>query len=1016
MGQAILAQQLVRAAGGQPAVPTVVRMAYDLDGFMIRRVSGSAANAKTELFTPSPQGQLAESVDPNTGITRIVRNQLGQPRSVQQNNARRVDTTYDQAGRALASQLFGDDGLLVSGSTQTLDAAGNPVTMTSARNAVTTYTYDPLGRVTQIVSPGGSQSYGYDAVGNLTRSTDGRNNTTVTTFNAWNLPTATIEPSTTQDPNPGQRTFTTSYDRGGLPVQSVEPGGVQTVRSFDAWNQLTAENATQPVPQGPGVQKQYGYDTSGRLSRVSSPSGDSTYTYDDRGLLVAAAGVGGTASMAYNERGLPTTRTDSSGTAAFSWQPARDQLATVTDSTGGTRSYAWNSFGQLSAESYGTALRQYGYDTAGRLSTDSLKDAGGASLAGFAYSYDVSGNVASKTVNLPGNSQSGIHTYEYDLAERLTKWMINGAATPYQYDAAGNRTQAGTATYTYDARNRLQTGPNETYIYSSRGALRQSTKNGVATTFTVDAAGRTAQSVVAGQAPVNFQYDGLDRVLNRNGAAFTYTGTAMDPTSDGTTTFSRGPDGTPLWLTKAGTTVAAGMDRHGDLAFTLNANLTVGSTSVYDPFGVPTVKTGPGTAIGFQADWTEPSTGNVWMGARWYTPGNASFTTRDTYAGNPATPVSLNRYTYGSNNPIRYSDPTGHYSVEDMGSGLDFSYLTGLGGSSQPEQNLTNAELWTQYQTTGNIPNDNPIDTTTKIITTPDGGVQISNPSSGVIGVLFASGSSYTSDTGSSAANPAPIVIAGKTYNPEDSFSYQAAGGVEVNCTAAATAAGYGRTCVSSNIDGSVTTTSASGMIGLNAQGELIGTGGPEGQGGRGVTNGTGGIGAIDHGDCGQGTQNVACAAIKFATGQLTIDQISQQYDNPLACLLAGPAAPEVCAAVAAAAVFTVVAVVVIGGAKTIHDRCQAQGGCTVFPSSSGPSSTPVANPSAVDAGVQPAPIVVTVPVASPITGQPAEARKKEEAEHTKGKRPSTKAKHQKGKARKKADKNGEKKDKNMPY
>jgi RHS repeat-associated protein len=743
-------------------------------------------------------------------------------------------------------------------------------------------------RVTRYRGRAGSQSNGYDAVGNMTRSTDGRNNSTVTTFNAWNLPTATIEPSTAQDPNPGQRTFTTSYDRGGLPIQSVEPGNVQLTRSFDAWNQLTAENATQPVPQGPSVQKQFGYDAAGRLARVGSPSGDSTYTYDDRGLLVAAAGVGGTASMAYNERGLPTTRTDSSGTASFGWQPARDQLATVTDSTGGTRSYAWNGFGQLSAESYGTALRQYGYDTAGRLSTDSLKDAGGASLAGFAYSYDVSGNVASKTVNLPGNSQSGVHTYEYDLAERLTKWTINGAATPYQYDAAGNRTQAGTATYTYDARNRLQTGPNETYNYSSRGALRQSTKNGVATTFTVDAAGRTAQSVVAGQAPVNFQYDGLDRVLNRNGAAFTYTGTAMDPTSDGTTTFSRGPDGTPLWLTKAGATVAAGMDRHGDLAFTLNANLTVGSTSVYDPFGAPTVKTGPGAAIGFQADWTEPSTGNVWMGARWYTPGNASFTTRDTYAGNPSTPVSLNRYTYGSNNPIRYSDPTGHYSVEDMGidfSQYDFSGIgSGAGSSGGGSQTMSNAELYAQYQSTGYIPDDNPINTTTTFNTSSDGSVVVWNPSSGAGGFLGSDGSSMQAVGGvvvsSSAANPAPLVIGGKTYNPEDSFSYQAAGGVEVNCTAAATAAGYGRTCTSSNIDGSVTTTSASGMIGLNAQRELFGTGGETGIGGRGISNGN--TGPIDHGDCGQGTQNVACAAVKFATGQLTIDQISQQYDAPL--------------------------------------------------------------------------------------------------------------------------------------
>ncbi len=529
------------------------------------------------------------------------------------------------------------------------------------------------------------------------------------------------------------------------------------------------------------MQKQYGYDASGRLARVGSPSGDSTYTYDDRGLLVAAAGVGGTASMAYNERGLPTTRTDSSGTASFGWQPSRDQLATVTDSSGGTRSYAWNSFGQLSAESYGTALRQYGYDTAGRLSTDSLKDAGGASLAGFAYSYDVSSNVASKTVNLPGNSQSGIHTYEYDLAERLTKWTVNGVATPYQYDAAGNRIQAGTATYTYDARNRLQTGPNETYSYSSRGALRQSTKNGVATTFTVDAAGRTAQSVVAGQAPVNFQYDGLDRVLNRNGAAFTYSGIAMDPTSDGTTTFSRGPDGTPLWLTKAGATVAAGMDRHGDLAFTLNANLTVGSTSVYDPFGVPTVKTGPGTAIGFQADWTEPSTGNVWMGARWYTPGNASFTTRDTYAGNPATPVSLNRYTYGSNNPIRYSDPTGHWACGDDYCD-DSQIATGDGtpwtaGSSSGAQTLTNSELWAQYQSTGYIPDDNPINTTTTIHETSDGSVVIWNPSSQVGGYLGADGSSMQITPEGGTGNATAISkIQEKVFVSDPSFASAAAG------------------------------------------------------------------------------------------------------------------------------------------------------------------------------------------------------------------------------------------------
>ena len=39
----------------------------------------------------------------------------------------------------------------------------------------------------------------------------------------------------------------------------------------------------------------------------------------------------------------------------------------------------------------------------------------------------------------------------------------------------------------------------------------------------------------------------------------------------------------------------------------------------------------------------------------------------DTIIPNPANPQSLNRYSYVMNNPIRYSDPTGHVFEEDTG-------------------------------------------------------------------------------------------------------------------------------------------------------------------------------------------------------------------------------------------------------------------------------------------------------------------------------------------------------------
>lgn len=52
------------------------------------------------------------------------------------------------------------------------------------------------------------------------------------------------------------------------------------------------------------------------------------------------------------------------------------------------------------------------------------------------------------------------------------------------------------------------------------------------------------------------------------------------------------------------------------------------------------------------------------MNARMYDPKIARFLQEDTYAGDPNDPLSLNLYTYCSNNPIIYYDPTGHFWKE----------------------------------------------------------------------------------------------------------------------------------------------------------------------------------------------------------------------------------------------------------------------------------------------------------------------------------------------------------------
>lgn len=60
------------------------------------------------------------------------------------------------------------------------------------------------------------------------------------------------------------------------------------------------------------------------------------------------------------------------------------------------------------------------------------------------------------------------------------------------------------------------------------------------------------------------------------------------------------------------------------------------------------------------------STQLLFLRARYYNPANGRFTARDTFAGYISQPQTQNRFLYTQNNPIRYTDPTGHYSWEDF--------------------------------------------------------------------------------------------------------------------------------------------------------------------------------------------------------------------------------------------------------------------------------------------------------------------------------------------------------------
>ena len=75
------------------------------------------------------------------------------------------------------------------------------------------------------------------------------------------------------------------------------------------------------------------------------------------------------------------------------------------------------------------------------------------------------------------------------------------------------------------------------------------------------------------------------------------------------------------------------------------------------------------TDMTFTGQRRDLSTGLMYYGARYYDPSLGVFISPDSIVPDPANPQSLNRYSYGSGNPVKYVDPTGH--IPSYGDGPD---------------------------------------------------------------------------------------------------------------------------------------------------------------------------------------------------------------------------------------------------------------------------------------------------------------------------------------------------------
>jgi RHS repeat-associated protein len=600
---------------------------------------------------------------------------------------RTTSSTFDPAGREVARSW----GTVSSPADATeyfgVDAVGNRVSSRSARSSsssdatyLSTYAYDALSRLTSVTLPVDgtatiNATFGYDAAGNLTRVTNGNNVPTTYTYNPWGLVESTVEPSTTGQTSLADRAFTVVYDEAGLPVRTDAPG-VAIDRTFDALGRVIATSGSGSGV--PSASTSFAYDLAGRRTSIGHPDGDIGRTYDDRGLLLEQTVPGSAtvaASFAYDGAGRMTSRSDAAGITTTTYD-FLGRLDTIEDPlTSSTASYDWNAAGQVSTIGFDTttaATRTFTYNDRGWPATDTLTN-GGGTLASLAYGYDADGNITQQTIVAPGNAGEGVRDYTYDRASRIESETFGSTTTTFEYDGAGNRVGAGSTVFTFDERNRLtssvDSSTSDVYTWTPRGTLSSVTHDSDPTIdVDYDALGRQ----VAWGA-VSYEYDSLNRLVDRGGVALSYDGDELDPVVFGDERFSRNPAGEVVAVgdaTAPGSGRLAGANQHHDLAWLLDADGAVTDTRVWNAFGTSGGTSGSSTvSIGYQSDVTDPDSGAVWMGARWYLPSADTFGARDEVFGKLATPISLNRYTYAENDPLGMYDPTGRLGWDTVKKG-----------------------------------------------------------------------------------------------------------------------------------------------------------------------------------------------------------------------------------------------------------------------------------------------------------------------------------------------------------
>jgi RHS repeat-associated protein len=95
-----------------------------------------------------------------------------------------------------------------------------------------------------------------------------------------------------------------------------------------------------------------------------------------------------------------------------------------------------------------------------------------------------------------------------------------------------------------------------------------------------------------------------------------------------------------------------------------------GQTTRQQYYAWGTIRPGPANALPTDCTFTgqklDERSGLMYYVARWYDPALGRFLSPDSIVPSAANPQDLNRFSYVRNNPVKYVDPTGHFTDDEL--------------------------------------------------------------------------------------------------------------------------------------------------------------------------------------------------------------------------------------------------------------------------------------------------------------------------------------------------------------